>query len=72
MKRINISLSEETKAKGDKLVKLGEFSTFSELVRVGLRTIFQNYEQREVLKKEARNWRRINQNIEIREFLEKE
>jgi hypothetical protein len=42
------------------------------MVRVGLRTIFQNYEQREVLKKEARNWRRINQNIEIREFLEKE
>ncbi len=71
MKRINISLPDDIKAQGDKLVHLGEFSTFSELVRVGLRLIFENYEAIESLKGQVRHWKKINRTREVPEFSRK-
>jgi len=58
MKRINISLPDEFKLNADKLVMKGHFSSFSELVRVGIRVILNNQEQIDSLKKQAREWHR--------------
>ena len=58
MKRIHISLPDKFKEDADKLVINGHFSSFSELVRVGIRVILNNHEQILELKKQAREWHR--------------
>ncbi len=60
MKRVNISLPDEFKLKADSLVIKGHFSSFSELVRVGIRVILNNQEQVDGLKKQAREWHRCD------------
>ena len=71
MKRINISLSDKVKLQVDELVKQGQFSTFSEAVRVGLRLVLQNYQQMADLKQQSKNWRKHDRNQQVEEFFEK-
>lgn len=60
MQRINVSLPEAVKRRADKLVQQGHYSSFSELVRVGLRAILKNYEEIEKLKSDAKDWKRFD------------
>jgi Arc/MetJ-type ribon-helix-helix transcriptional regulator len=71
MTRINITLSDEMRFKGSLLVSQGHFSTFSELVRVGLRLVYQNFDQVEDLKKQIKDWRRIARQQHFQDLYEK-
>lgn len=71
MQRVNISLSDEMRFKGGLLVSQGHFSTFSELVRVGLRLVYQNFDQVEDLKKHIKDWRRSVHQQHFQDLYEK-
>ncbi len=71
LKRINISLSDKVKQRADQLVAEGYYSSFSELVRVGLRVIIDNYDDLDKLKRQARVWKRFDRTEELNDFLEK-